>query len=473
MPSLSTEAWRLLRQGLRAGLLLRPSAVAAALSPAGFVAAATLFLLVGFGIDSAVVDEPRVFNRWGLRQHGFPLLLALGAGLLGSALIRRPALALRLAALGLLASLPLQVLWAVLPEAIPLALGRRLLALAFGAYLLALALRLLFWAADRRPYWRPLAGAVLTAGMAVAGLAMLPGSPWWWPLGKEAPPHLVERDYSAEALLYAQPALLERAIAQLRPQRHGQIDLYAIGFAGDGMESVFRNEVEHFERLVSQRFGSPDSTLALINHPDTLEQRPLATLSNLRLALGALAQRMDVEEDILLLFMTSHGSAEHELHVALDDLPLDPVSPQQLAEAIEATGIRWRVLIISACYSGGFIESLADADTLIITAARADRTSFGCGVDSEITWFGQALLAEALNQTLDFADAFALAKRAVRARERARDERASYPQIRVGEQIATQLARWRETVTPGDAVPFRPAVSGNAADEPTTAEASP
>ena len=109
----------------------------------------------------------------------------------------------------------------------------------------------------------------------------------------------------------------------------------------------------------------------------------------------------------------------------------------------------WRVVVVSSCYSGGFVEALRDPDTLVITAARADRTSFGCGGGSQITWFGKAFLAQALNQTTDFERGFELASRQVREWELAQGETASVPQMAGGWAIRQRLATWRETLAPG------------------------
>ncbi len=104
--------------------------------------------------------------------------------------------------------------------------------------------------------------------------------------------------------------LLADTLAKLAPQRPGVPDLYAVGFAGDSEENVFRNEVRYFESLMTQRFGARDRVVSLINHRDSLmtAPRPLATLDNLRSTLSALGKRMDPEQDVLLLFMTMRGT---------------------------------------------------------------------------------------------------------------------------------------------------------------------
>lgn len=220
---------------------------------------------------------------------------------------------------------------------------------------------------------------------------------------------------------------------------------------------MFRNEVDYFDALMATRFGAGQRTLPLINAPDTVDADPLATLSNLRAAVAGIAAKMDRKEDVLMLFLTSHGSEDHQLYVGLDPLVLDQIRPQDLRAVLDDAGIRWRVVVVSSCYSGGFVDALRDAHTLVITSARSDRTSFGCGVDSDITWFGRAFLTDALNQTTDLAQAFALASHKVREWELAQGQTPSVPQMAEGSDIATHLQAWRANLKASPALVFRPA----------------
>jgi hypothetical protein len=483
---MSRNTWRvtrdLLAQAVRAATLQRPRGVATPIAPLAFVVVAAVHLMSGFVIDYLLLAPPRELYGWALGDRSFALLAALGFGGLLAALAARPPLWLRFATLLLLVGWPLQLLEALLRDVeLPgLMLGRVSLSdhaftLLLALYALAVCLQLLRWAGVEIGRARRAAGAVLVSSLVLLVAPVLPGNAWWWPQeawDEEDVPWLPPvRSYSAEALLYAQPAHVDAAVAALASQRPGEIDLFALGFAGDGAEGVFRNEIEHFERMVAQRFGLPQRTVALVNHPDTIDSRPLATLGNLRLALHGIGARMDRDEDMLLLFVTSHGSAEHELHVALDDLPLDPISPRDLRSALDAAGIEWRILVVSACYSGGFIDALSSPRTLVITAARQDRPSFGCGVTSEITWFGQAFLVDGLNATLDLPAAFTQARRDIRARERERDERPSWPQLALGDEMAERLERLRAGLAEGPPVAFEPAVRApDAAQETATAE---
>lgn len=260
-----------------------------------------------------------------------------------------------------------------------------------------------------------------------------------------------------EQVIYSQPDLLDKAIAQLKPRTPGKVNLYAIAFAGDGSENVFRNEAEYLRRLFAARFDAAGHVLVLENNPATLATQPLADWSNLETALDAVAAKMDPRQDILLLYLTTHGSEDHTLLVDMDPLPLDQIGAGDLPGILAEHPFKHRVVIVNACYSGGFIPSLRDRDTLVITAARADRSSFGCGSQSQLTWFGHAYLVDALNRTADFHQAFDDARAEIAAWETRDRYTPSEPQLYIGADIAAQLAKWRAGFVPGAAVPFMPA----------------
>jgi hypothetical protein len=125
-------------------------------------------------------------------------------------------------------------------------------------------------------------------------------------------------------------------------------------------------------------------------------------------------------------------------------LELNPLSPTALARMLQDSGIKWRVLVISACYAGGFIEPLRDANTVVIAAAAPDRASFGCEAGREFTYFGQAYFRDALARTRSFTRAFDLAKEIVAKEEAAENLVPSQPQIWVGEAIGARLDQLAE-----------------------------
>lgn len=336
--------------------------------------------------------------------------------------------------------------------------------IALCAWWLLILLRLTVSLFVGRPLWRAAVAASLAAGLTLSPLLWLQPLRYWYPAypteadnGDSATESRSVRG-SAEELIYRQAAMVRNAVDRLAKGVPGQTDVYLLAFGGDGNEDVFRNEVEYAEQLFTERFGLRGRTLTLLNHPATTDARPLATFSNLKLALAGLATKMDRREDILVLFMTSHGTDDHQLFVDLQPLPLDWIQPEPLRAALDETGIDWRVTIVSACYSGGFINALESPMTLVITAARPDRTSFGCGADSEITYFGRAFLVDALNQTRSLAAAFELAKETVARREAEEDFKPSEPQISAGALIMPRLQSWADQLPPAPALAFVPAV---------------
>ena len=262
---------------------------------------------------------------------------------------------------------------------------------------------------------------------------------------------------SPEQVIYAQPRLLHDALAKLTPRAPGRSNLYVVTFAGDGAEDVFRNEAEYAKTMFTRRFGAATHTLVLENNPSSLTSHPLASWSNLEAALTGLHQIMQPDQDILLLYLTSHGSHEHSLLVDMDPLPLDQIGAADLADILAAHHFKWKVVVVNACYSGGFVPALRGPGTLVLTAARSDRSSFGCGSDSNITYFGHAWLVDALNHTDDFIDAFRQASNEIAGWEKQDRLTASEPQIDIGSGIENQLMLWRKGFTPGPAVPFQPA----------------
>jgi len=259
---------------------------------------------------------------------------------------------------------------------------------------------------------------------------------------------------AAELAFYAQPRLLEQALAGIAPERKGIVDLYFVGAAGYSRQDVFLKEVRYVEKLFSERFDTGGRSVLLVNNPRTALEYPIASGTALRRALKRVGERMNPDEDILFLFLTSHGSQNHKFSLEFWPLALDDMTPTALKEALDQAGIKQRVIVVSACYAGGFIAPLKNDDTMIITAAAPDRNSFGCSNEADLTYFGKAYFDEALARTRSFSQAFELALPAIAAREQAEGHTPSDPRIFVGANIGVALERLEARLTPavaGDA----------------------
>ena len=251
-----------------------------------------------------------------------------------------------------------------------------------------------------------------------------------------------------ERIYYGQRNLMAVATSALEAERPGLADLYFIGYGGHAYQDVFMKEVLSVRALFDGRFDTRGRSLALVNNLRTVEFLPLANQHNLAAALEAVAARMNSEEDVLFLFLTSHGSEDHRLSNAFWPLGLDDLPAERLDALLDASGIKWRIVVVSACYSGGFIEPLQDAHSLILTAARADRNSFGCDHLNDFTYFGQAYFDEELRRQTDFVAAFHDAAASITAREEAEGLISSEPQIFIGAAMAAKLTELETRLAP-------------------------
>ncbi|MDE1166750.1 MAG: C13 family peptidase [Pseudomonas sp.] len=237
--------------------------------------------------------------------------------------------------------------------------------------------------------------------------------------------------------LLNQGRLLDQALAAIPATTPG-IKLYSLTLAGDGKQSVFMREADYVSKMLGSRFGA-FGQISLINHRDHLDDRPMASRETLSRAVQTLAERSG-PDDLVFIYLTSHGTHDHELVLDLPRLQLADLPADELAAILAPLKNRDKIIVISACYSGGFIPALKDDKTLIMTASRADRVSFGCSEEADFTYFGDALFAQALNDTDDLQQAFELARKHVAEREKAENFEASEPQIWAPKGV---LAHWQ------------------------------
>lgn len=245
-----------------------------------------------------------------------------------------------------------------------------------------------------------------------------------------------------QEMLEAQGRTLPAALDALAPGRPGVVELYAITFAPYADEDVFSREATLVSELMRSRFDAAQRVVQLQNHARSAAELPWATPLNLQRTIQRMAALMNRDEDILFIHLTSHGARDGQLAAEFLPLVLDAVVPQQLARWLDDAGVRFRVVSISACYSGSWVAPLAGPGTLVMTAADADHTSYGCGSKSELTFFGRAMYDEQLRtNTHSFEAAHAAVRPVIEQREKeaGKDDGYSNPQIAVGEAIRGPL----------------------------------
>lgn len=247
-------------------------------------------------------------------------------------------------------------------------------------------------------------------------------------------------EVDAASMELSQPSLLEAEIRKLLPERKGTTDIYAIGIAGWSDQDVFIKELNGGLSALKTSLGLDRGAIRLVNHRDSLETSPVASRTNFAAAVHAVAGIMNRDEDVLLVFITSHGGPTG-VGLVLADALSAVLRPEHVASVLDREGIRNRVVIVSACYSGIFAKHLASPDSIVLTAADENSTSFGCSNEREWTYFGDAFFNQSLGENVSLQQAFEDAKVKISQWE-ARDELPpSSPQGHFGAVISEKLAK--------------------------------
>lgn len=232
----------------------------------------------------------------------------------------------------------------------------------------------------------------------------------------------------------------EDPVPALPAERPGVVDVYFLGFAGSDAQPVFKNEVTLARDLAQERLGVGDRwRLHVVESLRPDDARP-STRAELFRSLDEAARVMNVEEDVLFLWLSSHGRKDHYLHVRDGERETDDdLAATELARELDARGFRWRIIVVSACFGGGFIPPLENERTIVLTAANARRPSFGCKPDRELPFFGKAVLAEEWRERPGLLSAFRCGTGHIESWEEAGGHPHSRPTAFVGDEMAARL----------------------------------
>jgi hypothetical protein len=435
-----------LLSGLRLAFFRRITPDMLSVSVEQLIALAAIDFIFSLLFDVTTAGLQGRFNLWGLPGALFYLPLTLLAGYLIARIARWPhlALALPIALLSAQQYVSIVVI-ALAPLSGMLDLMRSAVYFAYywGPFLWWIAIASFVVLALVPARW-----LVKLAALGLVGMLVLMPT-WMLPRASVGTLWIADDDASdprdryealaSEEAFYAQPELLRRALSAIAPGTRGRSHLYFVGVAGYANEDVFQKELDVVSQLMRERFGTAGRSVSLINNPATALSIPLASLTSLSRTLARIGKVMNRDEDVLFLYLTSHGSEDHRFALSFWPLRLRDLDPSGLRQMLDAAQIRWRIVVVSACYSGGFVDPLKSDTTLVITAADAHHTSFGCGSDSDFTYFGKAYFDQALRKRLSFVAAFEEARRLIEARERGEDKAPSNPQMYIGRAMRQKL----------------------------------
>ncbi len=158
---------------------------------------------------------------------------------------------------------------------------------------------------------------------------------------------------------------------------------------------------------------------------------PFATRDSLRRAIGEMREIARPGDRILVMF-TSHGGRDQLSNVAANK-PFPAIRGAELRELLLPLADWETGVVISACYSGSLIPALRHPKRWIMTAAAADRSSWGCQFQSKQTYFIESLLSSLAGPNMGLDAWYTASIQKVRAAEVAAKLTPSLPQMWVGQ----------------------------------------
>ena len=273
----------------------------------------------------------------------------------------------------------------------------------------------------------------------------------------DAGPQL-QRGIPARTIL-EQRRKLDAALDGLRAQQRGSVDAYVVTIALDS-DPVFAREAREAGRVLERRYDAKGRTLVLAGPDGSSDELPHGSIDALIVSLARISELMDSEEDVLVLYTTSHG-LDLGLAYHYGDNGYGVLSPARFKSVLEELGIKRRLLFLSACFSGVFVNPLASDDTAILTAAASNRSSFGCEPENDWTFYGDALINNALRSPQPLQQAADQAVNLVAKWEVEKRLIASLPQTRIGKGVNNWLPALEARMPTVATRPVgRPAISG-------------
>jgi hypothetical protein len=434
---------RNLAAGLRLALMMRVERSAFRVSVVQLLLLVVLSAAIDIDADWVRAAPDARFSLLGLHGEIFALgLLALVSAIL-SILRRDSDLYLALPVV-ILASFPLvQGIHAVpdLPQVAAIISPRAtsIIETVVLAWMLAIAIRAVYLCTDpargRRRRWAVLGGVLMIAPFWFAPL-LGPLDPWW--READAGPAAGEVSPASEAVLAAQEFMMDRAIDSLEDERSGVTDLYFVGFAPDARRPGVVADVDAAQRTMDERWNTNGRSVVMMNSPLTVAERPFATVTHLRQMLLEIGGIIDADDDVVMVYLTGTTGADHTLTAVNPPLELSSLSAQGLRQLLDAAGIRWRIIVMSSCAAGAWIDALKDDDTVVIASSAADVRGADCAAGLRPSVFGDVFFGEAMRKGDDVAHAFEAARKQLVAR------RAAEPVISIGPAIAERLKSLRQ-----------------------------
>jgi hypothetical protein len=199
---------------------------------------------------------------------------------------------------------------------------------------------------------------------------------------------------------------------------------------GDDQIDAFDNARKALKSEFIQMGLTPGNIKELSMNPAERSRGSLP--SSARNFAGALRDLSIGDHDACLIHLTSHGSPKG---FYLRNAPV--LTPQTLSTILDGACVdRPTVVLVSACYSGVFVgNAMLKPNRIILTAARQDRTSFGCSAENEYTYWDGCLI-DSLPKADTWKSAYAAIQQCVQKKESNGRFQPSLPQAYFGAEVS-------------------------------------
>lgn len=248
-------------------------------------------------------------------------------------------------------------------------------------------------------------------------------------------PDMASHRERSEALWVEQTAGLPTPGSLSRKPR-----LWVLAAGLNDQSKAFEGDVEGFTSAIKRI--NPNAVVLAMNNPHAGGElkRPFGTRENLQRALQTMGTHM-APGDTALVMLSTHGYINILANTAGQrDYPR--ITGEELNAMLAPLQAYPTGVIVSACYSGSLIPALKSPQRWIMTAAAADRNSFGCNFSSTRTFFVDALLQSLEKQPASVSAWHQMTEKTVRRMETAAGlTRPSNPPLWVGPQAQERFAK--------------------------------
>lgn len=243
----------------------------------------------------------------------------------------------------------------------------------------------------------------------------------------------------------SEPMMFDGLLDSFEPEQPGVEDIYFLGLAGEAGNPMHLREAELANTVLHDVYGVDGRAGILANNASSGARYAFATHHNFESILNRIGELIDVEDDVLFLFLSSRGTQSSSLVLSQPGLSLADLDPKGIKLALDDAQIKWRIIVISACYSGGFINELSNPQTVLITSSDKTDAGLGCTEKTGTTWFTQSFFEDHLKKSLGITAAFKATLEALQ-KEQGPTKKSGLPQMVMGAEMKKKLASFEANI---------------------------